>query len=375
MRILITGGMGFIGSAVTKLLLTIPEVDSISIIDNLSPKIHGNNPTPCNFNDKRVHFIKGDVRNREDIIAPLLNTDVVIHLAAETGTGQSMYEIHHYTDVNISATSLMLDLLCNNKHNVKKFIIASSRAIYGEGKYYCDVHGTVYPNPRLTVDMEQGDFEVKCPLCGKSVQALPTTEDSMIHPISLYGITKQVQEQLVMGLCPHLGIAPTSLRYQNVFGPGQSLNNPYTGIISIFSNLVKLNKDIEIFEDGRETRDFVYIDDIAEATVKSVINPKASGEIFNVGSGVATSVLDVATLIAKNHPSGVKTKITGKFRVGDIKHNFADISKIQKQLDFKPCVSFTEGLNLFLNWANSQEAGDDLFDKSLSEMKSKGLYK
>ncbi|MFQ8827643.1 MAG: NAD-dependent epimerase/dehydratase family protein [Alistipes sp.] len=247
-----------------------------------------------------MRFLRGSVTDRNDWLRALDGQHAVIHLAAETGTGQSMYEIEKYTAVNIGGTSLMLDLLTNTKHSVEKVIVAASRAIYGEGRYLSEEMGYVYPLSRADEDMRRGDFECKYPGCTKPLRLVGTTEDSAIHPTSVYGITKQVQEQLVMTVCPAIGIAPVAFRYQNVYGPGQSLSNPYTGILSIFSTRIKNGNGINIFEDGRETRDFVYIDDVADATILGLEKASANGEAFNVGTGVATDVMTVArTLIDK----------------------------------------------------------------------------
>ena len=199
--------------------------------------------------------------SREDWMKALDGQEIVIHLAAETGTGQSTYEIKRYEDVNIGGTAMLLDILTNSKHNVKRVVVAESRAIYGEGKYHCDTCGDVYPTERKEYDMAKGDFECHCPKCGGKLDLVATTEDSAIHPSSVYGIGKQVQGQLVHLICKNIGIESVSFRYQNVYGPGQSLTNPYTGILSIFSTRIKNHKEINIFEDGKETRDFVYIDD------------------------------------------------------------------------------------------------------------------
>ena len=301
-NILITGGAGFIGSHVA--LKLADKGYEVTVLDNLSPQIHGEDPqntSPLYRSIRdRVRFLRGSVTDRNDWLRALDGQHAVIHLAAETGTGQSMYEIEKYTAVNIGGTSLMLDLLTNTKHSVEKVIVAASRAIYGEGRYLSEEMGYVYPLSRADEDMRRGDFECKYPGCTKPLRLVGTTEDSAIHPTSVYGITKQVQEQLVMTVCPAIGIAPVAFRYQNVYGPGQSLSNPYTGILSIFSTRIKNGNGINIFEDGRETRDFVYIDDVADATILGLEKASADGEAFNVGTGVATDVMTVArTLIDK----------------------------------------------------------------------------
>ena len=274
-NILITGGAGFIGSSMALKLIAQGRI--VTVLDNLTQQIHGKNPDEsqlyCSIKDK-VRFIKGSVTDRNVFESALEGQDAVIHLAAETGTGQSMYEIEKYCSTNIGGTALLLDILANKKTSVKKVIVAESRAIYGEGKYKCDSCGIVYPVARTEKDMISGDFRVKCPECNKSVNLVATDENSKLHPTSVYGITKQVQGQLVHCVCQALGISSVSFRYQNVYGPGQSLKNPYTGILSIFSNSLRQNHDINIFEDGTESRDFVYIDDVADATILAIDNDK-----------------------------------------------------------------------------------------------------
>jgi dTDP-L-rhamnose 4-epimerase len=299
----------------------------------------------------------------------------VLHLAAETGTGQSMYEIEHYCQVNIGATALMLDILSNQRHSVKKLVVASSRAIYGEGQYRCARHGQVYPEMRLPVDLERGDFEVKCPFCSQPVEVEPTAETARLHPASFYGITKLTQESIVMTLCPQLGIAPTALRYQNVYGPGQSLQNPYTGILSIFSNRMRAGKSVNIFEDGRESRDFVFIDDVADATVQAMLSDRANGEVFNVGSGIPTSILEVARRLRDSFQSPVEVKVSGQYRAGDIRHNYADITRIKASMGWQPQTRLGQGLARFVDWVQLQALSDDRSDQALDEMHAKGLFK
>ena len=377
-NILITGGAGFIGSNLS--LKLIEKGYSVTVLDNLSPQIHGDNPVKTSSLYQsilgKVNFILGSVTSREDWIKALNGIECVVHLAAETGTGQSMYEIQKYVETNIGGTALLLDILTNTSHSVKKVVVAESRAIYGEGRYYSEeLEQYVYPTERIEEDMNKGDFEVKYPNCNKPLQLVGTTEDSMIHPTSVYGITKQVQGQLVHTVCPSIGIASVSYRYQNVYGPGQSLSNPYTGILSIFSTRIKNGNGINIFEDGKETRDFVYIDDVVEATILGVEKNEADGYVFNVGTGVATDVLTVAQTLCKHYNIDVPITISGNYRLGDIRHNYADITAISTILGFKPKWSFDQGIKSFCNWVNTQEVKEDKYESSIEEMKKKGLYK
>jgi len=375
-NILITGGAGFIGSSVALKLLD--KGYNVTVIDNLSKQIHGEIPELSflyNRIKNRLNFVRGDVCLRADWEKVLLNQDAVIHLAAETGTGQSMYEIEKYTKVNIGGTSLMLDILTNTKHSIKKVIVASSRAIYGEGRYLSEEMGYVYPLSRTDEYMSKGDFECKYEGCVKPLKLVATTEDSKIHPTSVYGITKQVQEQLLMCVCPTIGIAPVAFRYQNVYGPGQSLSNPYTGILSIFSTRIKNGNPINIFEDGQESRDFVYIDDVVEATILGLECEKANGHSFNIGTGIATNILSVANTLIEKYDIKVPVIINGNYRLGDIRHNYADITLASRLLGFKPIWSFFSGIGEFTKWVNEQEIYMDEYEKSIEKMKNKGLYK
>lgn len=375
-NILITGGAGFIGSNLA--IKLIEKGYKITVLDNLSKQIHGENPEVTSplfksIKDKVV-FIEGTVTSREDWKKALENQNIVVHFAAETGTGQSMYCIEKYTKVNIQGTAIMLDLLANSKHSVEKIVIASSRSIYGEGKYKHPELGNVYPEHRKEYDMLLGNFELSYK-DNKTLELLATDEESKIHPSSVYGITKQNQEQMIMTVCPTIGIAPVAFRYQNVYGPGQSLSNPYTGILSIFSTQIRNYNSIQVFEDGKETRDFVFIDDVVAATILGIEKEEANGEIFNVGTGVPIDVLTVANLLIKAFDIIVPVTITGSFRLGDIRHNFADLTKIKSVLGFEPKVFFNKGINKFSNWVLQQKIQEDRLSASLDEMRKKGLLK
>ncbi len=377
-NILITGGAGFIGSNLA--LKLIEKGKNVTVLDNLSEQIHGDAPerTSPLYNSilNKVKFVNGSVTNRE-LLANIINDiDVIVHLAAETGTGQSMYQIEKYVEVNVGGTAKLLDVLANDKkHNIKKLIIASSRSIYGEGKYFSEDFGFVYPDHRTAQTMDSGDFDVKYPGTNKPLELVATDEESKIHPSSVYGITKQNQEQMVMTVCPTIGINPVAFRYQNVYGPGQSLSNPYTGILSIFSTLIKNGKEINIFEDGKESRDFVFIDDVINATVLGIEMEEANGQVFNVGTGIPTDVITVADALIKNYNATTKVSISGNYRLGDIRHNYADLTKIKKMLGFEPRVSFHDGIKMFTQWVNQQNINADKYEQSITEMKEKGLFK
>lgn len=373
-NILITGGAGFIGTNLAKRLLT--QGHQVTILDNFLPQIHGDKLSLNEELSAKVTLVKADVRDKDAFYSALKGKDAVIHLAAETGTGQSMYDIYRYTDVNIQGTSLLCDYIINEKHTLETVIVASSRSIYGEGKYSSPVHGFVYPKGR-TFDSVKDSFEVACPITGEhNLTLCATDESSLIHPSSFYGITKQVQEQMVILAASLKNINAFALRYQNVYGPGQSLKNPYTGILSIFSRLALQHQAINIFEDGLESRDFVYIDDVVDATV-GCLQPHLSGQhILNVGSGVAVDVLEIAKEIITYFDSNSEIVVSGNFREGDIRHNFADLKLVQETIGFTPKWGFKEGLHSYLKWVSNQSdipLSLNDYTRSLEELKERGL--
>ena len=373
-NILITGGAGFIGSRLCEKLYD--KGYNITILDNLSEQIHGTEESSLFKKIKgKCTFIKGDVRNKEDWKIAIKGQEIIVHLAAETGTGQSMYEVEKYNAVNIMGTAYLLEILANSPHSVKKMIIASSRAIYGEGKYNCEIHGTQYPLQRKEKDMEKREFTPKCNVCDLELNLLATDEKSKIHPSSIYGINKQQQEQMVMLMGESVGIPSVAFRYQNVYGPGQSLSNPYTGILSIFSTRILNGNNLDIYEDGLESRDFVFIDDVVDATILGIEKEQANGEVFNVGSGVATTVIEVAESLKKFFDSNISISISGKYRLGDIRHNYADLNKAKILLGFSPKYSFQKGISEFVSWVKTQEVMEDKYEKSIQELKDKGLIK
>jgi dTDP-L-rhamnose 4-epimerase len=375
-NVLITGGAGFIGS---RLALQLTKRDyAVTVLDNLSTQVHTDRPEESRLYrsiEGKTRFMRGDVTNRNDMLTALAGQDVVVHFAAETGTGQSMYEIDRYCRVNIGGTALLLDILTNSKPSVSRVVIASSRSVYGEGKYLSTESGTVYPSHRAPLDMERGDFEIKHPGCNEPLTLVATDEHSKLHPSSVYGITKLSQEQLVMTVCPTIGISPVAFRYQNVYGPEQSLSNPYTGILSIFSNLIMSGKSINVFEDGLESRDFVYVDDAVDATILGIERPEAANEVFNVGSGQPVSVNTVAATLSRRLGIRVPIQISGNFRVGDIRHNYACLEKIGRLLGFAPKYDFDAGIALYCAWAKAAGSTKSDYEASLSEMRQKGLLK
>ncbi len=373
-NVFITGGAGFIGTRLAQRFAD--DGAKVTVVDNLSDQVHG---TGADFDPRLIDVatcVRGDVRDRELMHQLLAGQEVIVHLAAETGTGQSMYAVEHYADVNMQGTALMLDLLVNERpETLSKLIVASSRAIYGEGQYHCSTHGTVFAGPRTEADMSAGRFEAVCPHCRGVVELMPTSEATPYGPSSFYGLSKQVQEQMVLMFASALGIDGFALRYQNVYGPGQSLTNPYTGILAVFSNLVRQGKPLNIFEDGLESRDFVFIDDVVEATFACAQRDVHGVSALNVGSGERTTVLQVAQAVIEYFGEDVPVEVTGAYRVGDIRHNVADISLIRSLTGYAPKWQFKDGLNAFLTWAARHEVSDAGFDKSMRELSDRQMLR
>lgn len=321
-----------------------------------------------------VRLMRGDVRDADMWARTLPGHQAIVNLAAETGTGQSMYEITKYEQVNLAGTSLLYDLLARSQnHGVERIVVASSRAIYGEGAYSCLEHGLVYPCPRSSLDKRNGSYDPLCPICKGACSPVPTLESAPFQPVSFYGLTKQVQEQMTLLFGQTMNIPSMALRYQNVYGPGQSLKNPYTGILAIFSTLARANEPIYIFEDGRESRDFVYIADVVEATCRSIEFSFQGAIALNVGTGIPVSVSQVVDGVVNYFQSESCISKPGSFREGDIRHACAETTCLRQVLDFTPTYEFAVGLKKFLDWATTQDMHQRTYERSLSEMRERGL--
>lgn len=377
-KILITGGAGFIGAELVNQLYNKGNYE-ITVLDTMEKQIHGdeweNSYLYKSIIDK-CKFIKGSVCDLNVVRKSLADNEYIIHLAAETGTGQSMYQINQYNEINVMGTSNLLQAisLAGRGCKVRKIILSSSRAVYGEGKYECCDCGVIYPESRSKEKMLNGDFNFYCPKCGKKLKVVSTTEDSEVKPCSLYAFTKFSQEKMLQTMCPALGIDYTIFRFQNVYGVGQSLKNPYTGILSVFSTLMLENRPVNIFEDGLESRDFINVKDIAVGVIDSIENEQSNGKVINLGSGTNTSVIEIAEILKKNYGSNSEIKVTGDFRIGDIAHNKADITKAQYILQFSPTVVLKDGLEEFCNWVKGQDKDNSGYESSLSEMERAGMF-
>ncbi len=371
-NILILGGAGFIG---TKLSQKLAEKGyNVTVLDCFSEQVHGKNYKES-YLYKAIHesvnLVYGNINNSELLLSLLKKNEVVIHLASETGTAQSMYRLQRYTEVNVGSVAVLMDTLINNKTNIKKVLLGSSRAVYGEGKYKDGQGGYVYPNLRSKVDLASGRFDLINEVKGEVLQHKATDENSLINPVSIYGFSKYAQEQLVKISCQTYGIDYCILRYQNVYGPGQSLLNSYTGVLNVFASRAILNKTLEIFEDGKGIRDYIYIDDAVGATILALENEDANNQTFNVGTGVGTSIWDAAISISRTLEKEVVCNVSGNYRYGDIRHSLADIRKIESVLNFTPKYNFKEGLTEFGQWVMTQgirsESSEDIFNENLKK--------
>jgi dTDP-L-rhamnose 4-epimerase len=367
MKIVVTGGAGFIGSRLVRLLRE--GGHSVRIIDSLSPQIHGEAPSLAVPED--AELLRMDVRDLGNHPEAVDGFDAVIHLAAETGTAQSMYEIRRYVDVNEGGTAALLEAIERCSARPRRIVLASSRSVYGEGAYRDDNGGVVQPPPRTREQLEKGQWE---PLDaqGRALKPIPTPESLGFAPGSVYAATKASQELLLRSAAEALGVSVAILRLQNVYGEGQSLQNPYTGIISIFFNRLRQGLVLPIFEDGLETRDFVHVDDVADAML-AALEASNSTTICNIGSGIATPVRNLAAQLADAAGLEPEIKVTGQFRVGDIRHNVADISAAERLLGYAPKVSLEAGLKRFCAWAVSQPAYQDRLDQATAELRARGL--
>ncbi len=366
-KILVTGGAGFIGSFIVDELVKVGH--DVTILDNLEPQVHqGNVPSYLN---KSAKFLKGGVIDYDFFKKAVADADIVFHEAAMVGVGQSMYQVARYSSANVMGTAYLLDILANEKHDVKKVVVAASMSSYGEGAYSCKSCGIVSPPLRSEEQMKGKVWELICE-CGERLSSIPTPESKPMQPNSIYAITKANQEQMVLTICKSYGIPAVALRYFNVYGPRQSLSNPYTGVAAIFMSRIKNGNQPIIFEDGLQTRDFVSVHDIVQANLLAMKSSSADYEALNVGSGTPTSIRNVAETLAKLYKKDITPDITNKFRKGDVRHCFADISKIRKLLDYKPKVSFEQGMKELIAWSDTQRSVDKV-EQATQELRDKGL--
>jgi dTDP-L-rhamnose 4-epimerase len=366
-RTLVTGGAGFIGSHLVRRLLETGR--DVVVLDSLEKQVHNGQPA---LPPDGVRLIHGDVGDPAAAGRALVGVDEIVHLAAVVGVGQSMYEIDRYTRSNTMATATFLERVVAQSPLPKRLVIASSMSIYGEGEYECEVHGRVAPRPRAEEQLLARQWEVPCPRCGEELRAVATREEKPVRPTSVYAITKRDHEELCLVAGASYGIPTVALRFFNVYGPGQALSNPYTGVAAIFASRLMNEMPPLIFEDGRQSRDFIHVSDIVSGIVRALSSDDAEGHAINLGTGKSTSVGEIAEVLANGLGRVIEPERPQQYRAGDIRHCYADVTLARQTLGFEAEVPLAEGMENLLEWLQGQEAVDHV-DAAARELAARGL--
>ena len=370
-QILITGGAGFVGSHLADGLLAAGH--SVRILDDLTPQVHENGQRP-EYLSKDVELVVGDVRDPNRMREVLRSADVIFHFAATVGVGQSMYEISRYMSVNTQGTAELLQAMLDAKVAPEKLIVASSMSIYGEGRYTCSKCGReAAPPVRPLSQLKAGHWELSCETCGGVLKPLPTNETKPSEINSVYALSKRDQEQLCLIFGRTYGVAVTALRFFNIYGTRQALSNPYTGVAAVFASRLLNGKAPMVFEDGEQMRDFVSVHDIVRANMLAMERPESNDEVINIGCGKPITIRRVAEILCKAlGREDLQPIISNKYRAGDIRHCFADLTRAQQLLGFQPKVTHEAGFQELAAWLADQEA-EDRGDTMLKELSSYGL--
>lgn len=371
MHVLITGGAGFIGSHTADALLAAGH--RVRALDILDPQIHGEGRRRPAYLASAVELMVGDVCNPDDVARALDGVDAVFHFASLTGVGQSMYDMAHYARINDLGTAMLVEGIIKGGRPLKRFLLSSSRAIYGEGAYACRVHGPQFPATRSRERLETGLFAMPCPVCGGDLDVVPTPEEKMSAPFSVYAITKKHQEDFVRYAAATFGLPAVVLRYFNVFGSRQSLKNPYTGVVSIFYSRICAGQPISVYEGGLPVRDFVHVSDVVAANLRALDAEVEPGAVFNVGAGVSSTIADIAQALAGAAGKPVSMEDRGEFRVGDIFGCVADLTRSRAVLGYAPACSLDQGMAEFEAWAREQ-ISEDRYDQTVAELSRFGLF-
>jgi dTDP-L-rhamnose 4-epimerase len=369
MKTLVTGGAGFIGSHLVRSLLD--RGDEVVVLDSLEPQVHGDTPPEL---PASVELIVGDVGDAAAADRALRGVDRVVHLAAVVGVGQSMYEIARYTERNTMATARFLERVVAQRPMPVKLVVASSMSIYGEGEYACDEHGRIAPGPRPEEQLLTRSWELTCERCSNELRSVGTSEAKQLIPTSIYAITKRDHEELCIVTGAAYGIPAVALRFFNVYGPGQALSNPYTGVAAIFASRLLNGRAPIVFEDGQQSRDFIHVSDIVRGILLALESERAAGHALNLGTGVPTSVAEVAHVIARGLGLEIEPEFNGRYRAGDIRHCRADVTLARELLGFEAQVPFANGMGELLEWLRGQSAVDRVGDAT-SELAARGLTK
>lgn len=370
MKILITGGAGFIGSHTANQLIKVGH--EVTIYDSLLPQVHASSSQfPKNLHPNIIK-IKGDIRDYASLAKAIEGQDVIYHLASLTGVGQSMYQIKDYIDVNCNGTATLMEAIIHAKQKPKKVILSSSRAVYGEGSHQCKQHPTSISQTRKVTDLQNGIFEMACPICNEFLTEEPVNEERSLSPLSIYAETKRNQEEYLKYLALFYKIPVTILRYFNVYGSEQSLKNPYTGILTVFFNQIQNDQTVNIYEQGKPTRDFVHVLDVVQANLLALNLKHEGSQTFNIGSGKNYFIREAAEMLAKACHKNAHIVETDIYRAGDILACTANISKSKNQLGYQPKVSLQKGIEEFANWAMQQKSVDQ-YECTVNELSKHNL--
>jgi len=367
-RILVTGGAGFVGSHTIDALLE--RGHEVTVFDSLSSQVHSDG-FPA-YLSRAVEFLEGDIRNADAVYRAVRGKDVVYHFAATVGVGQSMYQIADYMGANTQGTAVLLQALLDSRSELEKLIVASSMSIYGEGRYVCAEHGEQAPRPRSTGQLKAKDWETRCDVCGGQLRPVPTGESKPLQCSSYYALSKRDQEEMVLLFGRTYDVPVVALRYFNIYGTRQALSNPYTGVAAIFASRLLNGRAPLMFEDGEQMRDFVCIHDVVQANLLALERAEANGQALNVGSGHPITIADVAATLAQEMGVTIPAEVTGRFRAGDIRHCFADVSRARQLLGYEPKYTFRAGVGELVEWVRSQSAVDRAAEAT-QELKAYGL--
>jgi dTDP-L-rhamnose 4-epimerase len=372
-RVLITGGAGFVGSHLADALAAAGH--EITLFDNLEPQVHGGDAARPAYLDANHRLVRGDVRDPDTLGALVAEADVVFHLAAMVGVGQSMYQVRRYTDVNAMGMATLLEALAHQRGRVRKLLVASSMSIYGEGAYLCRACGRVAPKLRPAEQLRSGDWDVHCPKCGNVLEPIATDEDKPLFPTSIYAINKRDHEEMALAFGYAYDLPAVALRFFNIYGSRQALSNPYTGVAAIFCGRMLDGQTPLIYEDGRQLRDFVHVSDIVQACVLAMSSAAADYQVLNVGTGQPVSVLDVFTLLARELGFEREAEIARQFRAGDIRHCYADISRIRELLGYQPRLAFADGVRELVGWVSEQRGRTASVPDAHAQLAAYGLVR
>jgi dTDP-L-rhamnose 4-epimerase len=369
-RVLVTGGAGFIGSHLVDALIA--RGHQVVVLDALVQQVHGTAERPAYLHPE-AEFIRGDVRDVETLAPIVDRVDVIFHLAAVVGVGQSMYEIMRYTSGNTLAAAALLQTVVDAPRRVRKMVVASSMSIYGEGEYACAEHGRVAPSLRSEPQLQARFWEPRCQACNAALTPLPTSESKPLAPTSIYAINKRDHEEMFLVTGRAYAIPTVALRFFNVYGSRQALSNPYTGVAAIFSSRLLSQQRPLVFEDGLQLRDFTHVQDIVQGCLLAMDGSGADDHAVNLGTGNPTSVLQVADVLRQSLGTDISAEVTGQYRAGDIRHCYADIARAKQLLGYAPQVPFQDGIRELMSWLTQQSGIDDRVASAYQELASRGL--